>query len=103
MFAPAGGLVPVALRATSPGGTVVLAGIHMSTVPEIDYDSTLFHERDLRSVEANTRADGEAFLRLAAALHVRATTTVYEFDRAKDALDDLRAGRASGSIVLTLP
>ena len=62
VFAPAGPVVPAALRAVGPGGTVALAGIYMTPVPEMDYESCLFHEKNLRSVEANTRADGEALL-----------------------------------------
>jgi propanol-preferring alcohol dehydrogenase len=102
VFAPAGPIVPQALAATTAGGTVVLAGIHMSDIPALDYDSTLFHERDLRSVTANTRADGEAFLRLAHQLPLRPRVTTYAFDDVVTALDDLRAGRASGSLVITV-
>ncbi len=99
VFAPAGELVPVALAATAPGGTVVLAGIHMSDVPAMTYEH-LFHERDLRTVTANTRADGDEFLRLALALGIRPAVTRYPFARTGDALDDLRAGRATGSLVV---
>ncbi|HXR44729.1 MAG TPA: zinc-dependent alcohol dehydrogenase family protein [Pseudolysinimonas sp.] len=103
VFAPAGEIVPAALLATAPGGTVVLAGIHMSAIPSLDYDTTLFRERDLRSVTANTRADGEEFLRLAARLGLAAEVTEYDFDQLPRALDDLRSGRASGSLVLRAP
>lgn len=92
--------MPVALRATSPGGTVVVAGIHLSTIPQLDYDELLFRERDLRSVTANTRADGEAFLAVALRLHLQPEVTAYPFDRLPDALQDLRSGSASGSLVL---
>jgi zinc-binding alcohol dehydrogenase family protein len=101
VFAPAGELVPVALQATTPGGTVVLSGIHMSDIPAMAYERSLFHERDLRTVTANTRADGTAFLRLARALHITPTITRYPFARAIDAVDDLRAGSVSGSLVIT--
>lgn len=102
VFAPAGELVPLALRATTAGGTVVVAGIHLSNIPSLEYESTLFHERDLRSVTANTRGDGMAFLRLAHTMRLRPQTTVYPFGRAAEALDDLRSGSASGSLVLEL-
>ncbi|GAA2753928.1 zinc-binding alcohol dehydrogenase family protein [Amnibacterium kyonggiense] len=103
VFAPAGDLVPVALEATLPGGTVVLAGIHMSPVPPLDYDRHLFRERDLRSVTANTRADGMHLLRIATRLGIGPTTTTYGFEDAPRALDDLRSGRAAGSLVLLGP
>jgi propanol-preferring alcohol dehydrogenase len=74
VFAPAGELVPLALRALDRGGTVATAGIWLSDIPSLDYARELFHERTLRSVTANTRADGEEFLRLAPRLGVRATT-----------------------------
>ena len=100
VFAPAGSLVPVALRATRAGGTVVLAGIHMSDVPELVYESTLFHERDLRTVTANTRNDGSQFLRVASSLGIRPTVTRLSFDDLARGLADLREGRASGSLVM---
>jgi propanol-preferring alcohol dehydrogenase len=102
VFAPAGELVPVALTATKRGGTVVLAGIHMSDIPAMNYDD-LFNERDLRTVTANTRADGTTFLRLAHNLSISPTVTTYPFDSVDTALSDLRAGNASGSIVITMP
>ena len=74
MFAPAGELVPVALRALDRGGTLAMAGIWSTDIPALDYDETLFGERRLRSVTANTRQDGETFLALAERLGVRATT-----------------------------
>lgn len=101
VFAPAGELVPLALQATDRGGTVVLAGIHMSDIPAMSYREHLFHERDLRTVAANTRADGAAFLRLAHTLDLRPTITTYPFDQVDRAVDALRNGDASGSIVIT--
>ncbi|WP_430647182.1 zinc-binding alcohol dehydrogenase family protein [Agromyces sp. GXS1127] len=100
VFAPAGELVPVALEATTRGGTVVLAGIHLTDVPAMTYADHLFLERDLRTVTANTRADGDEFLRLALRLGLAPSATPYAFDRADAAVDDLRAGRTSGSLVL---
>ncbi|MFE5670632.1 zinc-dependent alcohol dehydrogenase family protein [Agromyces sp. NPDC056523] len=100
VFAPAGGLVPVALEATTRGGTVVLAGIHMTDVPAMTYGDHLFLERDLRTVTANTRGDGDEFLRVALGLGLSPSVTPYPFERADEAVDDLRSGRASGSLVL---
>jgi len=100
VFAPAGELVPVALEATDRGGTVVLAGIHMTTIPPLDYARDLFEERDLRTVTANTRADGSALLRLAERLRLAPSVTRYPLGAAGAAIADLRAGRGSGSLVL---
>jgi propanol-preferring alcohol dehydrogenase len=74
VFAPAGDLVPVALSSTKAGGTVVLAGIHMTNIPAMDYSATLFHERDLRTVTANTRDDGIRFLEVARNLKMKPTS-----------------------------
>lgn len=100
LFAPAGELVPPALQALGPGGTLAIAGIWLSDIPAINYDAALFRERQLRSVTANTRADGEEFLRLASRLGVRATTTAYPMADADRALSDLAHGRYSGAAVL---
>lgn len=75
LFAPAGELVPVAMRALDQGGTLAVAGIHLTDVPRLVYGEELFREKQLRSVTANTRADGEEFLRLATALDVRPTVS----------------------------
>lgn len=100
LFAPAGELVPVALRALSPGGTLAVAGIWLSDIPALNYADELFQERQLRSVTANTRADGEAFLRLAARFGLRATTSGYPMAEADRALRDLAHGRFGGAAVL---
>jgi propanol-preferring alcohol dehydrogenase len=100
LFAPAGELVPGALRALDRGGTLAVAGIWLSDIPALNYDQALFQERKLRSVTANTRADGETFLRLAERLDVRATTVGYAMSDAPRALADLRHGRFSGAAVL---
>ncbi|WP_338016657.1 zinc-dependent alcohol dehydrogenase family protein [Segeticoccus rhizosphaerae] len=100
VFAPAGELVPVALEALDRGGTLSLAGIHMSDVPPLDYGRHLFLEKTVTSVTANTRADGAELLRLAAALRIRPQVTSYPFDRANEALDDLWEGRVTGVAVL---
>jgi propanol-preferring alcohol dehydrogenase len=100
VFAPAGPVVPAALRAVGPGGTVVCAGIHMSPVPEMDYESCLFHEKDLRSVEANTRADGAALLREAAAIPIRPRVTRFALAQANEALLALKQDRVDGTALL---
>ena len=102
LFAPAGELVPVALAALDRGGTLALAGIHLSDVPGLDYQRHLFFERQVRSVTANTRADGEEFLALAGRLGLRVTTQPYPLDRAAEALADLAHDRITGAAVLTL-
>jgi alcohol dehydrogenase, propanol-preferring len=101
VFAPAGDLVPVALRALGRGGTLALAGIHMSKIPALDYERDLFLERSVRSVTANTRADGEELLALAARLDLTVHTTTYSFREVDRALGDLAAGRVTGSVVIT--
>jgi propanol-preferring alcohol dehydrogenase len=100
LFAPVGDLVPTALAALDQGGTLAVAGIHLSDLPAMDYARHLFRERTLTSVTANTRADGEEFLRVASALGVRPTLTAYGFEDADRALDDLAAGRLAGAAVL---
>jgi len=100
VFAPAGDLVPVALAALDRGGTLAVAGIHLTEVPALDYQRHLFRERTLTSVTSNTRADGEELLRLATRLGVAATVTPYPLVRAADALDDLAADRVRGAAVL---
>jgi alcohol dehydrogenase, propanol-preferring len=100
LFAPAGDLVPVALEALERAGSLVLAGIHVSDVPTLDYQRHLFLEKRVTSVTANTRADGEELLRLAGRLSLTAQVTTYPFERADIALDDLAAGRVTGVAVL---
>ena len=100
LFAPAGGLVPVALRALDRGGTLAVAGIHLSDIPPLHYADELFQERQLRSVTANTRADGEEFFRIAAEIPLRPTTVAYPFEAADQALLDLAEDRITGAAVL---
>jgi propanol-preferring alcohol dehydrogenase len=100
LFAPAGDLVPVALAALDRGGTLALAGVHVSEIPPLDYDHLLFQERQVRSVTANTRRDGEALLDLAARIPIRVTTTPYPLSAADRALVDLAQGRVRGAAVL---
>ena len=102
LFAPVGSLVPPALKALDRGGVLVIAGIHLSDVPPLNYEQDLFYERVVRSVTANTRADGEELLRLAPRMRVHATTTTYPFERAQDALSDLAHDKVNGSAVLVI-
>lgn len=99
IFAPAGPLVPQALKMLAPGGVVVCAGIHMSDIPSFPYED-LWHERSIRSVANLTRRDGEEFLALAPQVPIRTTVTAYPLERAEDALSDLRAGVFEGTAVL---
>jgi propanol-preferring alcohol dehydrogenase len=99
LFAPVGALVPAALRAVAPGGTVVCAGIHMSDIPSFPY-ALLWGERTVRSVANLTRRDGEALLALAPEIPLRTEVVPYPLARAGDALSDLRAGRLRGAAVL---
>ena len=99
IFAPAGELVPAALKAVRPGGTVVCGGIHMSDIPSFPYD-LLWHERAIRSVANLTRRDAEEFLAFAARHKIRTATTRYELREANRALSDLRDGRLNGAAVL---
>ncbi|RRO14098.1 zinc-binding alcohol dehydrogenase family protein [Saccharopolyspora rhizosphaerae] len=100
LFAPVGDLVPVALEALDRGGTLAIAGIHLSDVPVLDYQRHLFFERTLCSVTANTRLDGEDFFRFAASNPIHVTTTPYRFEEADRALADLEADRVRGAAVL---
>jgi propanol-preferring alcohol dehydrogenase len=99
LFAPVGSLVPAALRATAPGGTVVCAGIHMSDIPSFPY-ALLWGERTVRSVANLTRRDGDELLALAPRVPLRTEIVRYPLARANDALADLRAGRMRGAAVL---
>jgi alcohol dehydrogenase, propanol-preferring len=101
VFAPAGPLVPLALRALAKGGTVVCAGIHMSDIPSFPY-ADLWGERAIRSVANLTRRDGAEFLALAPRVPVRTTVTTYPLERTAEALDDLRAGRFHGAAVVAV-
>jgi propanol-preferring alcohol dehydrogenase len=102
IFAPAGELVPPALRALERGGTLALAGIHMSPIPSLDYDRDVFGERVLRSVTANTRQDGIDLLREAAAIPITPRTVRFPLPQANQALQALKAGSFQGAAVLTI-
>jgi propanol-preferring alcohol dehydrogenase len=102
LFAPAGELVPPALRSLQRGGTLAVAGIHLSAIPSLNYDRDLFGERVLRSVTANTRQDGLDLLREAAAIPIRPHTQTYALEEANRALQDLKKGTIAGAGVLTM-
>jgi len=102
VFAPAGEVVPPALEAVGKGGTVTLAGIHMSPIPSLDYEKHLFHEKSLSSVEANTRRDGEALLEEAARIPIRPRVTTFPLEEADVALERLAADEIDGSAVLVV-
>jgi propanol-preferring alcohol dehydrogenase len=100
LFAPVGDLVPVGMQSLDRGGTLAVAGIWLSDIPALNYQRDLFEERQLRSVTANTRSDGEEFLQLAQRFDVRARTVSYPMSAAPQALADLAHGRFSGAAVL---
>ena len=100
VFAPAGDVVPSALEALDGGGTLTIAGIHLTDVPPLNYERHLFRERQLRSVTANTRADGEAFLARAAAIPVQVTTVPFPLAEADAALRALAHDELTGAAVL---
>jgi propanol-preferring alcohol dehydrogenase len=102
LFAPAGELVPPALRALKKGGTLALAGIHMSDVPGMRYEECLFYEKNVRSVTSNTREDGEGLLREAAEIPLRPKVTAFPLSAANRALQMLKDDRISGSGVLLI-
>jgi propanol-preferring alcohol dehydrogenase len=102
IFAPAGELVPVALSALDRGGTLVIAGIHLTDVPSMEYRRHLFQERTLTSVTANTRADGQGLLAFAARHRLSVHAVRYPFEEADRALADLAADRVNGVAVLDL-
>ncbi len=100
IFAPAGDIVPAALSALDRGGTLAIAGIHLSDIPPLRYADHLFQERQICSVTANTRLDGEEFLALAARIDLRVKTTPYPLVSAGTALGDLAHDRVDGAAVL---
>ena len=100
LIAPAGDIVPYALAALGPGGTLACAGIHLSDIPVLDYQRHVFHEKTLTSVESNTRRDGEEFLTLAVRLGLHPSTHEYLLEDADKALGYLAAGDIEGAGVL---
>lgn len=102
LFAPVGTLVPVALAALDRGGTLAVAGIHLSDIPVLNYQRHLFQERTLRSVTANTRRDGREFLAIADRIGLRPTTSTYPLSAVDRALVDLEGDRVNGAAVIVL-
>ncbi len=102
IFAPAGSLVPEALRVLKPGGTLALGGIYMSPTPPLDYQKHLWHERVIRSVANSTRADGQGLLDAAARIPVRTEVQTFPYQEANQALQDLKQGRINGAAVLVV-
>jgi len=102
MFAPAGELVPIAMRALAKGGTLAIAGIHMSPIPSLNYDEELFGERAIRSVTANTKKDGLDLLQLASVIPIKTHTESFRLEDANIALQNLKAGKIQGAGVLDL-
>jgi alcohol dehydrogenase, propanol-preferring len=102
IFAPAGELVPLALRALECGGTLALAGIHMTPIPSLDYDREVFGERVIRSVTANTRQDGLDLLREAAAIPIKPHTVRFSLEEANRAVQALKSGSFQGAAVLSI-
>ena len=102
LFAPVGNLVLPALAALDRGATLAIAGIHLTDVPVLSYERHLFEERSVTSVTANTRADGEELLRLAAHIRPRVETVPYPLERADEALADLANDRVNGVAVLRI-
>lgn len=100
IFAPAGELVLDALKVLDKGGTVALAGIYMSPIPEMDYVKYLYHERTLRSVANATRKDGEELLKIAAEIPIRTTTQLFPLEEANRTLQLLKGGKINGAAVL---
>ena len=100
LFAPVGDLVLPALEALDRGGTLAVAGIHLSDIPPLKYQRHLFQERQVRSVTSNTRADGREFLDFAGRHHIEVTTPQYRLAEADRALTDLSEGRIAGAAVL---
>jgi propanol-preferring alcohol dehydrogenase len=102
LFAPVGDLVLPAMAALDRGGTLAIAGIHLSDIPPMNYQRHLFQERQVRSVASNTRADAREFLAFAGRHRLEVTSPQYPLGRADDALTDLGAGRISGAAVLVV-
>ncbi|CAJ1229604.1 alcohol dehydrogenase [Levilactobacillus zymae] len=102
MFAPVGDMVPNELANLAKGGTLALAGIHLSDIPALNYQDHIFHEKNLTSVESNTRRDGEEFLTLADRLDIHPATTPYAFEKADEALRFVKQGDIKGACVLKI-
>jgi propanol-preferring alcohol dehydrogenase len=102
LFAPAGNLVPLALEALDRGGILSIAGIYLSPIPVLDYEKHLFYEKELRSVTANTRVDGNEFLKLAGEIGIRSQTVAFGLTEANMALKMLKHDQIKGAAVLRI-
>ena len=102
IFAPAGELVPLALKALNKSGTLALAGIYMTPIPQLDYTEHLYYEKTLRSVANNTRKDGEELFGLAEEIPIRTTVSVFPLKEANQALQLLKQGKINGAGVLEI-
>jgi alcohol dehydrogenase, propanol-preferring len=102
LFAPAGNLVLPALQALDRGGILAVAGIYLSPIPSLDYERHLFYEKELRSVTANTRRDGEEFLKVAGEIPIRTHTVAMALDEANLALQKLKHDELQGAAVLRI-
>ena len=102
IFAPAGKLVPEALRVLDRGGVLALAGIYMTPIPALDYEKSLYYEKTVRSVTASTRQDGREFLKLAAKIPIQPKVQLFPLEEANQALSLIKAGQIDGAAVLTL-
>jgi len=102
IFAPAGELVPAALKYLEKGGTLALAGIYMSDIPQLSYEETLFYERDLRSVTANTRLDGQRLFQEASEIPIHPHITTFRLEEANQALNLLKNDSINGTGVLVM-
>lgn len=100
LFAPVGDMVPPALQALERGGTLAIAGIHLTDIPKLNYETELFYEKNLVSVTSNTRQDGRTFLVLASQYHIKSTTHIYPMAQAPQALSDLAHDAFNGAAVL---
>jgi propanol-preferring alcohol dehydrogenase len=103
IFAPAGEIVPDALKALEKGGTLALAGIYMTPIPQMDYTEHLYYEKSVRSVTASTRQDGEELLKIAAEIPIRTKTISFPLQEANKALQLLKQGKINGAGVLEIP
>jgi propanol-preferring alcohol dehydrogenase len=102
IFAPAGELVPQALAMLNKGGTLALAGIYMTPIPQLDYEKYVFYERNIHSITANTREDGRNLLAEAAAARIHPHVTTFRLDEANRALQLLKADQINGTGVLVV-
>ncbi|HEY5341783.1 MAG TPA: hypothetical protein VIK27_12210, partial [Candidatus Aquilonibacter sp.] len=102
LFAPAGELVPSALRALDRGGILAVAGIYLTPIPKLDYERELFYEKELRSVTANTRDDGREFLEIAGAIPIKTFTVEVALADANRALTALKHDEVRGAAVLRM-